>query len=350
MSKQGKYKLQKIATMRKGWLHILFILALSGVGHLFAQSSGVKYQVQGVVFNAKNQKPIKEAHIHVFAIASTNAPLTGLPRSSYQTNEEGAFYFTLQANEEYLILVYATGYISQQYTMGKQTVDDGEKISIEIPLRVGDASPLQTLVLDKNTQQKLSGVEVTLCAKSKKNGALQRILYTTDENGSFFYPTQLASTFEVTLAKDQYFSQSFTVRIGNRNPPTTSVLEKIEPGAQIRLDTFFFSVNSDDLVVENTQALQNVVTLLQNNPTLVVEIGCHSDARGDDDYNLSLSQKRADAIVNYLAAQGIDLDRLVAKGYGETQILNECVNGVKCANEKHEENRRIVMTIVGTIE
>jgi outer membrane protein OmpA-like peptidoglycan-associated protein len=61
---------------------------------------------------------------------------------------------------------------------------------------------------------------------------------------------------------------------------------------------------------------------------------------------LKLSQKRAESTVKYLIEHGIDAKRLVPKGYGETKILNQCKNGVKCSEEDHEFNRRVEMKVL----
>ena len=79
---------------------------------------------------------------------------------------------------------------------------------------------------------------------------------------------------------------------------------------------------------------------------MVVELGSHTDARGRDAYNLDLSQRRAQSAVEYLVESGIDRERLRAQGYGETVILNECVNGVKCSDDEHRFNRRTEFKII----
>lgn len=66
----------------------------------------------------------------------------------------------------------------------------------------------------------------------------------------------------------------------------------------------------------------------------------HTDSRGSDEYNLKLSERRAKSTAQWIAAQGIDLSRITYKGYGETQLINKCINGSKCSDIEHEENRR----------
>jgi len=76
-----------------------------------------------------------------------------------------------------------------------------------------------------------------------------------------------------------------------------------------------------------------------------IELSSHSDSRGGDKYNLDLSDKRAKAAVAYIITQGISVDRLYGKGYGELKILNHCKNDVKCSDEEHQFNRRTEFTI-----
>ena len=79
---------------------------------------------------------------------------------------------------------------------------------------------------------------------------------------------------------------------------------------------------------------------------MTIELGSHTDARGNDEYNRKLSQRRADAAVKYLTGKGIDPARLQAAGYGESRIKNQCANGVTCSDPEHEQNRRTEIKIV----
>jgi len=86
--------------------------------------------------------------------------------------------------------------------------------------------------------------------------------------------------------------------------------------------------------------------LMRDKPGLRIELMSHTDSRGDDDYNMALSQQRAQSVVNYLVNKGIARNRLVAKGYGETRLKNRCSNGVNCTEEEHQQNRRTEFRII----
>jgi outer membrane protein OmpA-like peptidoglycan-associated protein len=85
---------------------------------------------------------------------------------------------------------------------------------------------------------------------------------------------------------------------------------------------------------------------MEDNPTLKIEISAHTDSRLEDRYNLWLSQKRADSVLEYLVQKGISKERIVAKGYGETRLINRCANGVICSEEEHLVNRRTEFVIL----
>ena len=85
---------------------------------------------------------------------------------------------------------------------------------------------------------------------------------------------------------------------------------------------------------------------MKNNPTLRFEISSHTDSRLEDKYNMWLSQKRADSVMEYFVQKGISKERLEAKGYGETQLLNHCANEVICTDKEHLVNRRTEFIIL----
>jgi outer membrane protein OmpA-like peptidoglycan-associated protein/tetratricopeptide (TPR) repeat protein len=92
--------------------------------------------------------------------------------------------------------------------------------------------------------------------------------------------------------------------------------------------------------------LDKVITVLNSNQNLNIEISSHTDSRSSDIYNMVLSQKRAKAAVDYIVSKGINKSRLKAVGYGETRLLNNCKNDVPCSEEEHAKNRRTEFKIV----
>ena len=108
----------------------------------------------------------------------------------------------------------------------------------------------------------------------------------------------------------------------------------------------YFDFDKATIRPEAADELNTLVKLLQQHPHMKIELRTHTDSRGNDAYNLRLSQKRSEAVVKYLISKGIEKKRLVAKGYGETKLLNRCKNGMECSEEEHQVNRRTEFMIL----
>ena len=93
--------------------------------------------------------------------------------------------------------------------------------------------------------------------------------------------------------------------------------------------------------------LEKLLTTLNNNPDLIIEIGSHTDSRGSYRYNNRLSQRRAEAVVRWLTDRDVDPDRLVASGYGENINVNNCSNNIPCSEREHQLNRRTEFKVIG---
>jgi len=129
------------------------------------------------------------------------------------------------------------------------------------------------------------------------------------------------------------------------------VMDKIQLNKVIQIDNIYYDLDRWEIRPDAAIELNKVVQVLKNHPGIVMELGSHTDSRGRDEYNLSLSQKRARAAVQYILDKGdIDPSRIAAKGYGETSLVNSCRNGVKCSDRSHQENRRTELRITGIQE
>lgn len=118
---------------------------------------------------------------------------------------------------------------------------------------------------------------------------------------------------------------------------------EVKKGAQINVPDINFNTGSSVLKEESYYILDQVVSFFESNHGVMVEIGSHSDARGDDDKNMILSEQRAASVVKYLEDKGVSVSQLVAKGYGETKPAVVCD---ECTPEQYEKNRRTTFKIL----
>ena len=149
-------------------------------------------------------------------------------------------------------------------------------------------------------------------------------------------------TYEIIAQKNGYFNKStlFSTSYDTKSDTLRYEfkLQKIDTVNGIVVDNIYFDFNTHILKPESKQALNKLYKLLIMNPSLRIEIGAHTDAKGSESYNMELSIKRAETVVNYLVEKGIGQNVLTAKGYGKSSPINN--------NSESPKNRRIVFKVI----
>ncbi|MGX1931291.1 OmpA family protein [Flagellimonas sp. 2504JD4-2] len=182
----------------------------------------------------------------------------------------------------------------------------------------------------------------------------------TDPYGAFVFdlPLDCETTYAIRIDKEGFksggagFSTSKTKDFVNDVPlEITKELNKLivrENGVlKIKIDNIYFDLNKAEIRPDAAQELNKIVEVMKEYPKMVIKIEAHTDSRGSDRYNETLSDKRAKATGSYIISQGIEAVRVEsAIGYGEQQLLNHCSNGVRCTTEEHDANRRSEFIIV----
>lgn len=114
----------------------------------------------------------------------------------------------------------------------------------------------------------------------------------------------------------------------------------------LQLSTIYFDFDKYNVRPDAEIEIQKVIAAMEKYPSLKLKVTSHTDSQGNDAYNLWLSQKRAESTVSYMISKGIAKERLQGEGFGETRLVNNCVNGVKCTRAQHQLNRRSEFLIV----
>ena len=177
---------------------------------------------------------------------------------------------------------------------------------------------IQGLVTEELTKQPLANLQFRYT-----KGSNDTLILVTDANGKFSIDqgkVKSKSSYTVFLSKDDYFSKTEQVFIGNPQNDTTyqvNISLTSIPDKPIVLPDIYFEVGKWDLQAQYQDSLMVLVEILKNNPKIVIELLSHTDSRASDEYNDELSQKRAETVVNFITEKGIQKERLVPKGYGE---------------------------------
>ena len=128
---------------------------------------------------------------------------------------------------------------------------------------------------------------------------------------------------------------------------TEEALVKETDRTIIKTEEIHFDYSLWYLRRESRERLQTVIEVMKENPGIIIEIGTHTDIRGNSTYNKDLSQKRADSARDYLVKNGIASARIVSKGYGESKPIVVCATESACSEEDHEWNRRCEFVVIG---
>ena len=146
----------------------------------------------------------------------------------------------------------------------------------------------------------------------------------------------------VGVKKSASIEKKLTLRLLRREPE----YDTIRINEPIRLSNIYYDFDKWDIRPDAEPDLQNLTDLLKKYPDMKIELSSHTDSRGSSKHNEELSQKRAESAKAWIVAKGVPADRIVAKGYGETKLLNECADGVECTEEQHQLNRRTKFKIL----
>jgi len=207
---------------------------------------------------------------------------------------------------------------------------------------------IKGITRDKNSNEPLAKVVVKLMDENGKVVQTE----TSDENGAYeFKDVACDKTFLVLGEKVIYRPDQKDVKTNKENGIETFVELFLTPliiDSEIVINPIFFDFNKSDIRPDAAYELENIVAVLREHPKMTIKIESHTDSRGRDNYNKKLSDRRAKSTRDYLYTRGIETGRIQsAIGYGESQLINECKNGVKCSDAKHEENRRSKFLITG---
>jgi outer membrane protein OmpA-like peptidoglycan-associated protein len=206
---------------------------------------------------------------------------------------------------------------------------------------------LKAIVMNKETNEPIPGAMILL---DIENGA-----HKANARGYTFYPLTPNRAYSLSAMHGNLSPDNIT--FDTKALGASDTLEKIlylappvlptyEVGDVFVLEDLYYDLNKSNIRKDAAVVLDRLVTTLNSNPTMVIELSSHTDSRASDGYNMTLSHNRAKAAVAYLVSKGIAKSRLVAQGYGETKLKNNCSNGVKCSEEDHQMNRRTEVKVL----
>jgi len=268
-------------------------------------------------------------------IKDENAEVINLGAPYNSGYDDFAFFIDSETNE---------GYFSSNRLDGKGSDDIYEFTIYECKQKV------KGIARNSKTLEPLAMTTVQLIDESGK--IVGEI--TTNELGEYAYDVDCNKQYKILGSKPDYKDALLALE-------TTDEHEKVHEADlfliplindnEIVINPIFFNFDKWDIRPDAAYELENIVSVMREHPNMIIKIESHTDSRGSDSYNMKLSDRRAKSTRDYLYSRNIAQERIEsAIGYGESQLVNECSNGVPCTEAQHQENRRSKFIILNDEE
>ena len=296
-----------------------------------------------LIVDQESGVPLTDATVKVFE--------NGTEISSVITDESGKFNKCLNPSRNYEFRAMKDKYTENKSSLTSAQITEatstGTSVKLtlkKIPVIINIAN-LTGRVFNQDDKTAVSDQKVVLIQKP----SLKELSTTTDKNGYFkFENLALDADYEVMVSKKDCGTalEKFNTKNISGTKNITLDLPMLCKGDVIRIENIYYDYNKSNIRPDAAVELDKVVEILTKYGSMTIELRSHTDARGKDEYNTKLSDSRAKSAVDYILTKGIKKSRLIAKGYGESQLLNRCKNGVECNEPEHEENRRTEFKIL----
>ena len=304
-----------------------------------------KQKMEAIVRNSKTGKPISNALV-VITDDKNNEVF------KEKSSSNGKIKTKLFCDKNYHIVANKRKYESGEQFFVTKDSDNTLKLDVNLnPIIICKQEIIGIVKNDKSTRF-LNNALVKILDDNGK----EIIKTKTNTDGKFSTYLKCEKNFTAYASKDDYESvtKEFittkqpkqTLELQLKRKIDSTEIKVMKNKVVVNIDPIYFDLNSDKITKTAARELDKVVAIMKKYPKLKIEGGSHTDSRGGDAFNIKLSQRRADSTVAYIIRHGIDPDRITAKGYGETQPVNRCVNGVRCSESEYQQNRRTEFVIL----
>lgn len=256
---------------------------------------------------------------------------------------ELAYFYSAATKNPYKNKFSTNCDLAYQVITKRVLIDDNNQKIVPFP-----KYHINGVVKDKESGEVIASAQLDLTIDGNKDNT------TSAANGS--YASEILKSYEfestmkgtITASADGYLSQSIDVASELLFDSVISVNFSLEGTEKGFLGPYVvnYQYNKHNLTDYSKSKLVDVIKIMNDNPSLKIEIGSHTDSRGSAAYNQKLSEKRAKTAVDYIKSKIVNPDRIEAKGYGEEKLLNDCIDGKTCDDKMHIQNRRTEFIIL----
>ncbi len=263
-------------------------------------------------------------------------------RISYKGN--GRYELKLDLGSIYKIIVESKNYEEYSFSFDLTGIIQYDEFEKDIELKPVKVQ-FEINIVDIETDEVIDEVEIIITNLEKNETIIKRIR--KDENGKFIVNLRDGDKYEINVNGPKgYAFYNTKVDMASSDSKKLDVkLQSLKAKTKLVLNDITFETNSAELNASSFEELDRVVKLLIDNPEIKIEIAAHTDDVGSHSYNEKLSHKRAQSVVDYLISKALDINRLIAKGYGETAPI-----AANDSDENRAKNRRVELKIIDVNE
>lgn len=285
----------------------------------------------GTVYNQKTNDPL-QANVEIRLVDSQALKL--------RADASGKFESKIPEVSGYALTASLEGFLPVSESVKIPLIYSDTTIHIDIPLTpILKQLVLNGKIYDQKTNKQIPARLDVVLRENKS-----RSLKINAAKGSYEQNIEELGWYVITASAEGYLNTVDSIWINDKEvtPVTKDIpLQPIEVGVTVRLKNIYFDFDKTTLKNESFVELDKVVDFLKQNQSVEIEISGHTDNKGSDDYNATLSQGRSEAVVSYIVSQGVDSYRLTAHGYGESKPID-----TNDSDEGRANNRRVEFTVM----
>ncbi len=332
-------------------------------------------QLEGYVFEQDNRGYIQNVDVKILDKSSRAVV------AQTTTNADGVFKTDLPLGKEYEVVAEKKLFFKKSQFVSTKEIKEGAKVYAKLEMERKPGYIFDVTIAEPrngNNEMTVNAIDSARIDIYNNTTFKEELVLDNWPHPTFKFSFEQGNHYTILIRRDGYFNKRIEAYVnvegcilcfdglGTVEPGVTDVMShgnemgtflaniELEPLALNKtfvLENIYYDFDKWDIRKDAAYELDKLVGVLKDNPAVSVELGSHTDSRGSDSYNMTLSQKRAQAAVEYILNTGVITSKNISsRGYGETVAVNGCRNGVTCGEEEHQRNRRTELKITGIDE
>ncbi|WP_304234303.1 OmpA family protein [Jiulongibacter sediminis] len=286
-----------------------------------------------LVYDANTEEPLADAEVRLIK--------SGVNQDLHITDGQGEINVCMSTGLDFEFKAFKEGFEANSVNYATMITDQESGAQIKIYLQPSQLPLVKGTIRSELTNEPIAGATVILT--NEKDGSTETVI--TGKDGKYEFQPTKKGKYVVSAVKRNYATN--TEKVGKVKPKkvdNTSYeqnLGMIAEGDIFRIENIYYDYGKSSIRRDaRKELLSSVLPVLEKYPQIQIELRAHTDSRSSADFNQQLSEQRAQSVVDFLIKRGIEASRMIATGFGETMLVNECADGVDCSESKHQQNRR----------